>query len=159
MKKAEIKRRKRVVPAALNQQSQHGHQGSPFLSDNMSDTSGQSERGGASVLNTPLQQPETSPFMQHVQQGPIPVDFTDAFRQRNDIGESRELKRTYSASHQDSEQQYMQQRIVPSNENIDPALPNRSREDRRAQIKREAEQMRAMLEAKERELAELSEEG
>ncbi|KAI5362845.1 Putative Zinc finger, GATA-type, Zinc finger, NHR/GATA-type, transcription factor GATA [Septoria linicola] len=158
MKKAEIKRRKRVVPAAVNQQLQ----GSSLQNDNMSEVSAPSERGGPSVLNTPLQQPEVSPFMHTTSHtpGPIPVDFTDAFRQRDDIGESR--KRTYSATH---EEHYQQVQNVAMHENIDPALPHRtpaagqSKEDRRAELRREAETMRAMLEAKERELAELGEEG
>lgn len=158
MKKAEIKRRKRVVPAAMG--NQH-HPGSPFPSDNMSDTSGHSDRGG---LSTPLQQPESSPFIHttsHVS-GPIPVDLTDAFRHRDDIGESR--KRTYSATHQDSEPYLPPPRTASLHENIDPALPHRttsvaqSRVDRRAELRREAEKMRALLEAKERELAELSDE-
>ncbi|CAK1358215.1 GATA factor SREP [Cercospora beticola] len=171
MKKAEIKRRKRVVPAVSGQQHMQ-HPGSPFPADNMSEGSAPSERGGpSSLLNTPLQQPESSPFVHAVSHGPapIPVDFTDAFKQRNDIGESK--KRSYSAT-QDELAPRLQN--LPPIENIDPALPRAStsaaapagpsssakaKEDRRAELKREAERMRAMLEAKERELAELSDDG
>ncbi|WPB03081.1 uncharacterized protein RHO25_007718 [Cercospora beticola] len=138
----------------------------------MSEGSAPSERGGpSSLLNTPLQQPESSPFVHAVSHGPapIPVDFTDAFKQRNDIGESK--KRSYSAT-QDELAPRLQN--LPPIENIDPALPRAStsaaapagpsssakaKEDRRAELKREAERMRAMLEAKERELAELSDDG
>ncbi|PPJ56524.1 hypothetical protein CBER1_03898 [Cercospora berteroae] len=172
MKKAEIKRRKRVVPAVSGQQHMQ-HQGSPFPTDNMSEGSAPSERGGpSSLLNTPLQQPESSPFVHTVSHGPapIPVDFTDAFKQRSDIGDSK--KRSYSAT-QDELAPRLQH--LPPIENLDPALPRanaataaasagpcssaKAKEDRRAELKREAERMRAMLEAKERELAELSDDG
>ncbi|KAM3424387.1 hypothetical protein BST61_g11075 [Cercospora zeina] len=138
----------------------------------MSEGSAPSERGGpASLLNTPLQQPESSPFIHntapHSGPAPIPVDFTDAFKHRGDyIGGGESKKRSFSATQEDAPapQQFQ---TLPSIENLDPALPRaavaassaKAKEDRRAELQREAERMRAMLEAKERELAELSDEG
>lgn len=159
MKKAEIKRRKRVVPAAM--------QAAQFTGDAMSEGSGQSERVlPPSSISTPAQH--------HVEYipGPIPVDFTEAFRNHSDLGDSR--KRSFSTSTREEESDtysrsdaYSQARSnALSNDNIDPTLPDARRttseqlkESRKAELKREAEKMRLMLLEKERELAELSEEG
>lgn len=155
MKKAEIKRRKRVVPANL-QQAQAGDQPSPNASDAMD------EDGSLGS------EPQTASIP--IPRGPIPVDFTDSFRtsrpQPMDIDErppSIPHKRSFSVSNQgDGEQPYAHAQnvqIPARDENIDPALPRPEepdgREAKRAALQREAENFRRMLEAKEKELAEL----
>ena len=155
MKKAEIKRRKRVVPANL-QQSQAGDQPSPNTSDMMDEDS--------NLLSEP--QSASVP----ISRGPIPVDFTDSFRtsrpQPMEIDErppSIPHKRSFSMSkHGEAEHPYAhaQNRTTPSHdENIDPSLPRRDesgeKEAKRAALQREAESFRRMLQEKEKELAEL----
>lgn len=160
MKKAEIKRRKRVVPA--NIQQQHPDQASPNASDMMDeDNSLHSEPHSAA---------------QPLPRGPIPVDFTDSFRtarqQPMEIDErppSIPHKRSFSMStggegeHPYAHPQNVEHRPQPSrDDNIDPSLPSTdesattdAREAKRAALQREAEKFRRMLEEKEKELAEL----
>lgn len=184
MKKAEIKRRKRIV---ATDSSQYG-QGSPGMSDMMEDdASVQSELRGESMAPSTLSahQMHDSP---RIAGGPIPVDFTDAFRnhsiqhhhQADRYGEHEHpaqpsRKRSFSATLRasDSEEPYAHAQNVgratagalrPEDENIDPALPTTRdptapKERRRAELQREAERMRRMLLEKERELAELGDEG
>jgi hypothetical protein len=160
MKKAEIKRRKRVVPA--NIQQQHPDQASPNASDMMDEDS--------SLHSEPLSSAQTHP------RGPIPVDFTESFRtsrpQPMEIDErppSIPHKRSFSAStggegeHPYAHAQNVEPRQQAArDENIDPSLPSKedsvtvdAREAKRAALQREAEKFRRMLEAKEKELAEL----
>ncbi|EME78929.1 uncharacterized protein MYCFIDRAFT_216796 [Pseudocercospora fijiensis CIRAD86] len=132
MKKAEIKRRKRVVPAhqsAINQTD-------PTYNDAMSDHSGPSDHRA-----TP-DRPGA----------PIPVDFTEAFRHRDDVGDGK--KRTFS----EAEGPYYPHPQNSGTENVldHPGLP--SKEDRKAELRRKAEMMRRALEENERELAELDDE-
>lgn len=163
MKKAEIKRRKRVVPANIQQQQPHD-QNSPNASDMMEEDS--------SLQSEP--QPST---IQTIPRGPIPVDFTDSYRhahpQPMEIDEhprglpSVPHKRSFSMSTRDDEQPYAHAqnadpRQVRRDENIDPSLPSGEdpassglKEARRAELQRDAERFRRMLEEKERELAEL----
>jgi hypothetical protein len=163
MKKAEIKRRKRVVPANIQQQQPHD-QNSPNASDMMEEDS--------SLQSEP--QPST---IQTIPRGPIPVDFTDSYRhahpQPMEIDEhprglpSVPHKRSFSMSTRDDKQPYAHAqnadpRQVRRDENIDPSLPSGEdpassglKEARRAELQREAERFRRMLEEKERELAEL----
>lgn len=154
MKKAEIKRRKRVVPANIQQQA--GDQASPNTSDMMDED--------GSLHSEP--QSATMP------RGPIPVDFTDSFRhsrpQPMEIDErptSMAHKRSFSVSagvegkHPYPHAQNMST-LPARDENIDPTLPGKgisadAKEARRAALQREAENFRRMLEAKEKELAEL----
>ncbi|KAK3680352.1 GATA type transcriptional activator of nitrogen-regulated proteins [Vermiconidia calcicola] len=168
MKKAEIKRRKRVVPANIQQQQQFD-QDSPRMSDIMDeDSSMQSEpRSSVAPSGTTTQMQEDLPS-QH--RGPIPVDFTDSFRpinaQRIDTEESSiPRKRSFSAAARD-EHPYQHAQNVGSparDEDIDPSLPSRdspspasdAKEARRAELQREAQKFRQMMLEKERELAEL----
>lgn len=162
MKKAEIKRRKRVVPANLQQQPQD--QNSPHASDIMDEDSS-------------LQPDHHLPPTQTNPRGPIPVDFTDFRRytrpQPMELDDrthglpSVPRKRSFSMSTRDNEHPYAHaQNADPpqarGDANIDPSLPtgedstsNGLKEARRAELQREAERFRRMLEEKERELAEL----
>ncbi|CAK4030409.1 GATA factor SREP [Lecanosticta acicola] len=163
MKKSEIKRRKRVVPAPTNQEGGY--------SDAMSDGSVHSEQRASvppSVVATPLMDrpSEGSPFITQPETsrlGPVPVDFTDSFRNRDDT-----RKRSFSISAADEREPYPHPQNVtstPNASNIDPSLPGRgseasnTKENRRTELRREAERMRQLLLEKERELAELGEEG
>ena len=155
MKKAEIKRRKRVVPANL-QQYQHQDQPSPNASDPMDED--------ASMLS------ETQSSVGH---NPIPVDFTDSFRHAHPLPRAMEVderpsplpsKRSFSVStRDDGEQPYAHAQNISAStypsadDNIDPALPTDQglRDAKRAALKQEAERFRRMLEEKEKELAEL----
>lgn len=159
MKKSEIKRRKRVVPASMGQEGGY--------SDAMSEGSAHSEhRASPSVME---RGPEGSPFVTHPdasRTGPVPVDFTDSFRSREDT-----RKRSFSTSAGDDGEPYPHPQNLSSSSpqqrapNIDPALPHRgsgagdAKGGRREELRREAERMRQMLLEKERELAELGEEG
>ncbi|KAK4494084.1 hypothetical protein PRZ48_014382 [Zasmidium cellare] len=162
MKKAEIKRRKRVVPAATSH-----FEGSPYPSDAMSDTSGHSEHRASvppSMAATPLQPPDDSPFIRQAeearQSGPIPINFTDAFRHQP----SDSRKRSFSVSVRQDDPTSGRLSTSPNTENIDPGLPHRgssasdAKESRRLELRREAERMRQLLLEKEREIAELGEE-
>lgn len=158
MKKAEIKRRKRVVPVNM----QFDANDSPQMSEIMDEE--------------PTLQSESS----HVQEdepnrlrgGPIPVDFTDAFRQRQqhtrdvqtDGQQSIPRKRSFSVTDEEEHPYAHAQNTDtrPRDENIDPSLSERetaspavSKETKRAELQREAERFRQMLLEKERELAEL----
>ncbi|KAF7187482.1 GATA-type transcription factor SRE1 [Pseudocercospora fuligena] len=145
MKKAEIKRRKRVVPAHQSgtNQTDAGYNGA--MSDHSDQRATPDSHGP----------------------GPIPVDFTEAFRNRDDVGDIPK-KRTFSASNEGEPYPHPQNLASsPSarDENLDPALPHRgsagassTKEDRRAELRKQAELMRQALLEKERELAELEDE-
>lgn len=156
MKKAEIKRRKRVVPAnntyesTTNSYSEHRTQSaSPNLSNQ-----------------------HIAPLEPRMGPSPIPVNFTDAFRsdmsQTHPSGShSIPSKRPYSATTTTTAEAepypHAQNMGFSAINAIDPALPTRnegaplSKEARRAELQREADKMRQMLEDKERELAALAE--
>lgn len=188
MKKAEIKRRKRVVPVDTASVAQTGSP--PAMDDD-------TERD-TDMPDVPLAEPP------RVAKGPIPVDFTEAFRRRGQthhIPDSMDdsdrqpradtvtipRKRSYNDEHEPYH--HAQNRLSPtlsphnssatnSNHNIDPSLsahhptdrntngrPSPSpapsstggaiKDGRRAELQREAERMRQMLRAKEREIAAL----
>jgi GATA-binding protein, other eukaryote len=167
MKKAEIKRRKRVMPA--NPQQQAMAQASPYSNDVMEDE----------TVNTPdaqssaAQDSEAARILEdevrgerQAANGPIPVDFTDTFRAVNAPQQSSHVpkKRSFSVSAQENpDHPYPHAQNVatpPRDENIDPTLPagkaqDDSKEARRAELLRQAEEFRRMLVEKERELAEL----
>lgn len=171
MKKAEIKRRKRVVPASMQQ---HGDQVSPHTGDMIDeDGSLQSE----ARMSAPPAQEDVPEVVRLQAGGPIPVDFTDSFRrpqiQQQQQQQSEPMdttedntdtsrKRSFSASVR-GDQQYAQAAHIDSpqrerEENIDPALPGAPvdpRDAKRAELQREAERFRQMLMEKERQLAEL----
>lgn len=188
MKKAEIKRRKRVVPAHQSAQTDQN------FNDATSDHSGPSDQ--RSTVGTPHRLMDDSPYTagasssHHDQSapaasagGPIPVDFTEAFRHRDDLG-SDTKKRSFAASEEGPDPYPHPQNLATSSspqrdENLDPALPlphrggagpsstttttttttaMTAKEDRRKELRREAERMRQALLEKERELAELDEE-
>lgn len=156
MKKSEIKRRKRVVPANTNydnQQPAYAEQSSDAASSHAPSTSPNPRHQHI----TPLE-PRTGPTA-------IPVDYTDTFRRPLSTVTEPSLphKRPYaaaSAKPSESEPYPHPQNMGFSAINaIDPSLPTRepqSREARRAELQREAERMRQMLEEKERELAALN---
>jgi len=167
MKKAEIKRRKRVVPVDAPQYNQNS---GPMINDLMDEDASLETESRASVApSVATSQPSNN---RHTNGGPIPVDFTDAFRrqtllqpQQHDPALPR--KRTFSASTRDEDEPYAPTVHLTSrgSENIDPSLsprestPHGSRDNKRAELRREAERMREMLLAKEREIAALGEEG
>jgi hypothetical protein len=165
MKKAEIKRRKRVVAAAG---SQIVEPGTTFpIDENGEELSRQGERAATPISSNgdPVHESERDAYTPMEEERPsrpvtIPVDFTEAFRKREAPVESR--KRTYSASNQDDAYSHPQNVSSPENDNIDPSLPQSGpgsavREHRRAELRREAENMRQLLIAKEKELAALGE--
>lgn len=157
MKKAEIKRRKRVVPADGTSQYDSSVVG---LDDNIS------------VLSS------DNTEMRLSSGGPIPVDFTDAFRnhtiRRHNQHQTEPMqldttslpppsrKRSFSSTAGAREEHHpyahAQNVLSPTDPNIDPSLSpteSSSKEARRAELQRQAEEMRRVLEMKERELAEL----
>lgn len=157
MKKAEIKRRKRVMPANMQQSEQTSPQMSETLDEDSSMHSESLSSGMPAAHEALLRQTAG---------GPIPVNFTDSFRQNrprtaNNEAQTVPRKRSFSVAEEDHP--YAHAQNVESHardENIDPALSARepgpvSKEARKAQLQKEAEQFRQMLEAKERELAEL----
>lgn len=170
MKKAEIKRRKRVVPANFQQQPQFQMQDSPYHSDMLDeDTSMHSDSGSMANTHAHEDEPHDS---RPLPGGPIPVDFTDSFRAVNvprpQQQPPRPRKRSFSVSTKDDEEPpgYNRAQHVPTpprDENIDPALPVSngdvlnvgSKEAKRAELQREAEVFRRMLLEKEKELEEL----
>lgn len=165
MKKAEIKRRKRVVPANLQQPDQN----SPGMNDLMDEDNSMHSEPLSSAGAGAMQE---DTYSQTRRGGPIPVDFTDSFRQTPsqpmDLDQHAPVqshKRSFSVSTREEEQPYahgQNMRSPSRDDNIDPALPTRestvsseSREVKRAELQREAERFRQMLRDKERELAEL----
>lgn len=164
MKKAEIKRRKRVMPANMQQ----GEQGSPRLSEPLDEDS--------SMHSEPLSSAHEA-LLRQTAGGPIPVDFTDSFQrnrqpqQQPSPTEDRPVvprKRSFSVAEEEHHPYPHAQNIEPHarDENIDPALSARatngtpsaaSKEARRAELQKEAERFRRMMLEKERELAELGE--
>lgn len=151
MKKAEIKRRKRVVPASMNEGS---------VVYEASDIDPQMSNVPVMLHPPPIDimEPRTGP-------GPIPVDFTDAFRSRpppqHEHDHSTGSKRSYSATESDH-YPHAQNLGFSAINAIDPSLPLRempvNKEAKRAELQREADQMRQMLLEKERELAALGDE-
>ena len=151
MKKAEIKRRKRVVPANMQNQIQND----PNASDIMDEDS----ETNAGAYDPPTRH----------HGGPIPVDFTDTFRQlraatQDADNQSIPRKRSFSVSVREEHpyEHAQNRRSVERDERIDPDLmrdenvpPPGSKEAKRAELQREAEQFRRMLMEKERELAAL----
>ncbi|KAK4544920.1 hypothetical protein LTR36_003825 [Oleoguttula mirabilis] len=201
MKKAEIKRRKRVVPTESAQYGLESPNMTELIDDETSTQPHMRASMAPSVSSSAYEQPR-------IACGPIPVDFTDAFRNHSLHHRPRQLhehdheqeqehghrhepstrrKRSFSTSTRDdgeaeaeAEREHEHepyrhgQNIASSSsrddENIDPSLaagirnsgsgPSvSSRDGRRAELQREAERMRRMLLEKERELAELGEDG
>ena len=169
MKKAEIKRRKRVVPANLQQ---HQEPSSPTSGETIDE-----ELYDSRISATP----STSTNPPRLNNGPIPVDFTDTFRHLRPPPQPHEEDGTIN----DSEQQSMpsrphkrplsftespaenppQFRHPPNvaDENVDPTIRvtaataggSKEKDEKRAALQREAERYRQMLLEKEKELAEL----
>lgn len=162
MKKAEIKRRKRVVPANFSAEEQNNY----ILEKADHDSEWEAvrttqahpaETPPASFLDTTDPRPAS---------GPIPVDFTDAFRRRAAQSEAHDhssipsKRRLSTAGEYSDPYRHPQDLALPNNDSIDPSLSERgasssSKEARRAELQREAEDMRRMLLVKERELAAL----
>lgn len=131
MKKAEIKRRKRVMPVG-NQANDENNTETVELSHS----------------------------------APIPVDFTDTFRNQavryRDVDEKSIPRKRSLSTGPGGEQRYTPDaRLSTREENLDPLLTAASsstpisKELRRAELQREAEELRNMMLQKERELAEL----
>lgn len=163
MKKAEIKRRKRVMPANM----QHNEHGSPQASEVFDEDSPMHSEH----LSTGMP-PAHVALLRQTAGGPIPVDFTDSFRQprpSNNAGAEQTVPRKRSFSVAENEHPYPHAQNVETHardENIDPSLSDRaaaappssmSKETRRAELQKEAERFRQMMMEKERELAELGE--
>lgn len=164
MKKAEIKRRKRVVPAAGGQLVE---QGNPYPSDNVSDSGNSDQRPSAppSLMETG---PEGESYAQAFENVPLrtfPVDFTEAFRHREVAQESKKRSFTARGPEEDADHYARTHNKLThaEDENIDPSLPHGSsgasepKGNRRAELQREAERMRRQLLETEKELAELGE--
>ncbi|KAK5688537.1 GATA type transcriptional activator of nitrogen-regulated proteins [Elasticomyces elasticus] len=162
MKKAEIKRRKRVVPADSS-----NYQNSPvvqeYMDDDASTQPSMESRASMAPSMTSAYDPPTR------QGGPIPVDFTESFHnhsllQQEEAHHAGARKRSFSTSTRgDEHYAHAQNMASPKEDNIDPALSTRgseppsasAKEARKAYLERENEKMRRMLEQQERELAEL----
>ncbi|KAK5165070.1 GATA type transcriptional activator of nitrogen-regulated proteins [Saxophila tyrrhenica] len=168
MKKAEIKRRKRVVPA--NVQQQHNPQNSPYQSDMTDDDQAYPSDSQSSIPHSaPTAQMHDNAPYQRPPSGPIPVDFTDSFRAINaprpyPSESAVPRKRSFSASAPGGEdypyRHAQNKRTPPRDENIDPTLNGSSAESmskdaKRAELQREAEEYRRRMEETQRQLAEL----
>ena len=163
MKKSEITRRKRVMPVNLIA----GEEIDPAMHEPQEeDVSGRQSHDisldpGLSVLQA---HNSTTERRAH---GPIPVNFTDAFRRAKAEGPNTQeipRKRSFSMTERDeSQHQSYAQNLAtpPKDEDTDSDLAAQdsvqgsAKEARRAILRREAEEMRRMLLAKEQELAEL----
>lgn len=177
MKKAEIKRRKRVVPNNLV----NDDHSSVYTAETAED-----ERRSIPPLNE-----SHSPNYSHnpdskqnirLAGGPIPVDFTDTFRARKRMAEGdsdtvpiNPRKRSFSAAAQEhtSEPYPHAQNMAPTNDdNIDPAfsahnrapssessrLSDKDKDARRAALQAEADRMLEMLQENQRQLKALNDE-
>ncbi|KAK3678065.1 GATA type transcriptional activator of nitrogen-regulated proteins [Recurvomyces mirabilis] len=142
MKKAEIKRRKRVVPADMPSYAGRGMVVNEYMNDDLSAQDSRASMAPSTVTTVYGGMQES----QRPAGGPIPVDFTEAFRSRNTIrhghdhhyqqGESsaNPRKRSFSTSErggaEGDDETYSHAQNVPSphittaarEENIDPAL-------------------------------------
>ncbi|KAK0944146.1 GATA type transcriptional activator of nitrogen-regulated proteins [Friedmanniomyces endolithicus] len=177
MKKAEIKRRKRVVPT-----DSAGFQTSPGMHEYTDDDTSMGGDFRASMAPS-MSAAFTPPMLRSG--GPIPVDFTEAFRHHSLAQQPRQdgggldsqvpRKRSFSASVREEATYPHAQNVAspPSREedNIDPSLSARegepapppppsafvegAKEARRVYLERENEKMRQLLAEQERELAEL----
>ena len=150
MKKGEIKRRKRVVPAVADQA-----QATMSTSPDPQSSSLQEDDDHASSDD------QTQGHDRPRQHFPPAVDFTGSFasRPRHHDEETHSRKRSFSMSERDGGPP------DSTNQSLDPALAALSaaaavesseqhdRADRRARLEREAENLRQMLLAKEKELA------
>jgi hypothetical protein len=172
MKKAEIKRRKRVVPNNV-------------MNDDRSSvyTAETAEEERRSI--PPIGEAPSPPFTHDHEDvrlagGPIPVDFTDTFRARKHTadGNSQSLphnprKRSFSAAAQDQTTEpyaHAQNMTTDNDNNIDPALPAENRapssessrpgdkDARRAALQAEADQMLRLLQENQRKMQALNEE-
>lgn len=175
MKKAEIKRRKRVVPNNL-------------MADDHSSvyTAETAEDERRSI--PPLGEAPSLPFSHNPDDkanvrlggGPIPVDFTDTFRARKQTsgGESQPSpanprKRSFSAAADDQPSEpyaHAQNVSSTSDANIDPSLPAQNqappsetarisdKDARRAALQAEADKMLQMLQENQRKLQALNDE-
>jgi hypothetical protein len=176
MKKAEIKRRKRVVPNNL-------------MADDHSSvyTAETAEEERRSI--PPLTEAPSPPFSHNPDDkqnirlggGPIPVDFTDTFRARKQPTSGGDLrpspanprKRSFSAAADDqSSEPYAHAQNVSSTSdaNIDPSLPAQNhapssesarisdKDARRAALQAEADKMLQMLQENQRKLQALNDE-
>ena len=145
---------------------QQGEQGSPQMSEVLDEDSSMHSEPLSSGLP-----PAHEALLRQTAGGPIPVDFTDSFRQnRQQISSNEEStvprKRSFSVAEDDHPYPHAQNvESHARDENIDPALSVResaaatplSKEARRAELQKEALRFREMMLEKERELAELGE--
>ncbi|KAK4999868.1 GATA type transcriptional activator of nitrogen-regulated proteins [Elasticomyces elasticus] len=203
MKKAEIKRRKRVVPALTDQN--HVHQVRPSNSDvslspDPSATAFTSNTlfqdpvyDGSGTSDLPISHAfaDTTNEGAKFQRAPYPVDFTYSFRTppaqsqlrqqrqlQQELPEPQARRQTQTQTNSNKRSFSVSERAAPSPQlhaeqvqggasNVDPSLSalrvptqqQKSKADRRAEIQREAERLREMLLAKERELQDLGEGG
>ncbi|KAK0873575.1 GATA type transcriptional activator of nitrogen-regulated proteins [Friedmanniomyces endolithicus] len=171
MKKAEIKRRKRVVPT-----DSAGFQSSPGMHEYIDDDTATQLSGDSRASMAPSMSAAFTPPMMR-SGGPIPVDFTEAFRHHSLVQERQDgaldshvpRKRSFSASVREDETYPHAQNVASPLEdnNIDPSLSasgvepapsafiEGAKEARRVYLERENEKMRQLLAEQERELAEL----
>jgi hypothetical protein len=166
MKKAEIKRRKRVVPNNLV----NDDQSSVYTADNAEEERRSIPPGGEAP-SPPFSQ---DPGMRQLPGGPIPVDFTDTFRAQRKTGDlqlpSNPRKRSFSAAAQDTASEpyaHAQNMNTANDDNIDPSLPalnpapsgeTSDKDARRAALQAEADKMLLMLQENQRKLQALNEE-
>lgn len=144
-------------------------QGTPYPSDNLSDSGNSDHRPSVppSLMDTGFEGDSYTQGYEDVPLRTIPVDFTEAFRQREVANGNKKRSFTGRGHGEDTEHYARPQYIAssPEDENIDPSLPHRgsgasdAKGGRRAELQREAEMMRQRLLETERELAELGDDG
>ena len=185
MKKAEIKRRKRVVPAHLagdDQGSIYTTESTDGDRNSMQPPASPYPEMGTQPQHAQMQQPHMydpqqtqhlEPAEPHPPGGPIPIDFTNAFRSRShqqtyEASDSNPnpRKRSFSATVEEPQPHYSHAQNLaspPKYHNLDPNLSEPSqqvdRAARRARLRAEAERMRLLLVEKEREIEAMGEEG
>jgi hypothetical protein len=182
MKKGEIKRRKRVVPANLGDDSSSVYTNDMTDEERRSvppagDASTAPQGAGAFPAGYPAtSNPQIAPPEALMRQpsGPIPVDFTSMYARRPTALQSDAKpslsqsavprKRSFSAHAEDMTEAYphAQNVEITRNENIDPALSSdephnltNDKDAKKSELLAEAENMRRMLSEKEREIAAL----
>lgn len=175
MKKAEIKRRKRVVPNNLLNDDHSSVYTAETAEEERRSIPPPGEAPSPSFSHDPDNKQEA-----RLTGGPIPVDFTDAFRARKQTtdADSQSLplnprKRSFSAAAQDQLSEpyaHAQNMATPRDDNIDPSLPAQNqapssessrtsdKDARRAALQAEADQMLRLLQENQRKMQALNEE-
>ena len=175
MKKAEIKRRKRVVPNNLMPDDHSSVYTAETAEEERQSIPPHTEAPSPSFSQNPDEKLDI-----RLAGGPIPVDYTDMFRARkqtaggdSQLSPSNPRKRSFSAAADDQPSEpypHAQNANPTSDANIDPALPTQNqppssessrandKDARRALLQAEADKMLQMLQENQRKLQALNDE-